>query len=104
VRRLLLECIRQNLFGTGHRGPDKPGPVKRLPDGKPDLEGYWISQVAAAPYGVEEHPSKFGSFAGKSIVIDPPDGKIPYQGGARAIRGHDHGRSFGDASHRLKKE
>ena len=35
-------------------------------------------------YGVEKHPAVFGSFGGPSIVIDPPDGKIPYQAWARA--------------------
>jgi hypothetical protein len=74
----------QNLFGTGQRGPNKPGPVVRMPDGKPNLEGYWITQGNGAPYGVEEHQGGFGAFPGPSIVIDPPDGKIPYQGWARA--------------------
>jgi hypothetical protein len=74
----------QNVFMTGQRGPNKPGPVEHTPDGKPNLEGYWISQVPGAVYGVEEHPGAFALFGGKSIVIDPPDGKIPYQGWARA--------------------
>ena len=74
----------QGLFGTGQRGPNKPGPVLRMPDGKPDLEGYWVTQANGAPYGVEKHPAVFGSFGGPSIVIDPPDGKIPYQAWARA--------------------
>ncbi len=71
-------------FGTGQRGPNKPEPVLRLPDGKPNMEGYWITQANGAPYGVEEHPSVPGSFGGPTLVIDPPDGKIPYQGWARA--------------------
>jgi hypothetical protein len=74
----------QNVFMTGQRGPNKPGPVQRLPDGKPNLEGFWITQAPGAVYGVEEHPGSFALFAGKSIVIDPADGKIPYQGWARA--------------------
>jgi hypothetical protein len=74
----------QNLFMTGQRGPNKPGPVLHLPNGQPNLEGYWITQAAGAVYGVEEHPGGFALFGGKSIVIDPPDGKIPYQGWARA--------------------
>jgi len=93
--RLALACLLicagvccniygQSLFGIGKRGPDKPGPVRRMPDGKPDLEGYWISQAGGAPYGVEAHPSIPGSFGGPTIVIDPPDGKIPYQGWAKA--------------------
>jgi hypothetical protein len=74
----------QSIFMNGQRGPNKPGPVEHMPDGKPNLEGYWISQVPGAVYGVEEHPGGFALFGGKSIVIDPPDGKIPYQGWARA--------------------
>jgi hypothetical protein len=74
----------QSIFMNGQRGPNKPGPVEHAPDGTPNLEGYWISQVPGAVYGVEEHPGGFALFGGKSIVIDPPDGKIPYQGWARA--------------------
>jgi len=74
----------QNLFGTGQRGSTKPGPVLRTPDGKPNLEGYWITQANGAPYGVEAHSGGFGAFPGPSIVNDPADGKIPYQDWARA--------------------
>ncbi|MGP0075157.1 MAG: hypothetical protein ACLPWF_24870 [Bryobacteraceae bacterium] len=88
---LAIACIAicssawgQNIFGVGERGPNKPGPIQRTADGKPNLEGFWITQSNSAPYGVEEHASQFGAFGGKSIVVDPQDGKIPYQGWARA--------------------
>src|ERR1700733_3788650 len=74
----------QNVFMTGQRGPNKPGPVQHLANGQPNLEGYWITQAPGAVYGVEEHPGAFALFGGQSIVIDPPGGKIPYQGWARA--------------------
>lgn len=73
-----------SIFGNGQRGPNKPGPVKHKADGTPDLEGYWYSQVPGAVYGIEEHPGAFALFGGKSIIVDPPDGKIPYQDWARA--------------------
>ena len=74
----------QNVFMTRPARPEQTGAGAALPNGQPNLEGYWITQAPGAVYGVEEHPGAFALFGGKSIVIDPPDGKIPYQGWARA--------------------
>ena len=58
----------------------------RLWDGKtPDLRGIW--QVRDTAYvNVEGHPAEKGIAASKSIIIDPPDGKIPYKPEALAQR------------------
>ena len=57
------------------------GPVPRRPDGKPDLSGRWDGSGGALTNTVilEDHPGGFGITAGKTLVIDPPDGVIPYQ-------------------------
>jgi hypothetical protein len=57
----------------------------RTPDGHPDLQGVW--QVAnGARYDLEDHPARLGVPAGRSVVVDPPDGRIPYQAWARVKR------------------
>jgi len=50
----------------------------RTLDGKPDFQGYWRGQ-ASATENVEEHPKTEDDNGGKSLIVDPPDGKVPYQ-------------------------
>jgi hypothetical protein len=58
----------------------------RLWDGKtPDFRGIWqVRDTAFA--NIEGHPAEQGIAASKSIVVDPPDGKIPYKTDALARR------------------
>jgi hypothetical protein len=65
--------------GRGARPREPGGPVPRTPDGKPDLRGRWDPAAFTASNILEEHPGGFGVQAGKSVITDPPDGKIPYQ-------------------------
>jgi hypothetical protein len=58
----------------------------RTPEGVPDLQGIWFTRSGSAAWDVEEHPAGLGIQAGPSIVIDPPDKKIPYQAWALAKR------------------
>ena len=62
--------------------------IPRRPDGKPDLTGTWNGGggVLHNVVFLEEHPGSFGVDAGKSLIIDPPDGIIPYQPWALAER------------------
>ncbi len=53
--------------------------VPRLADGKPDLNGIWQVQ-GNADADIE------GKIGGKNIIVDPPDGKIPYKPEALAQR------------------
>ncbi|MEO8465709.1 MAG: hypothetical protein ABI640_10245 [Gammaproteobacteria bacterium] len=58
----------------------------RLSDGKtPDFRGIWRAR-GTAYVDVEGHAGGKGIAASKSIVVDPPDGKIPYKPEARARR------------------
>jgi hypothetical protein len=61
--------------------PSPAGPIPRTPDGKPDLTGVWNGGGGALTHTVilEEHPGGFGITGGKTLIIDPPDGIIPYQ-------------------------
>lgn len=61
-------------------------PIPRKPDGKPNLEGTWNPGGAAQLNILEEHLGGFGVLGGPSMIVDPPDGKIPYQPWALAER------------------
>jgi hypothetical protein len=58
----------------------------RTPDGKPDFRGFWNRIVVRNMENIEEHPETMDGSGGKSSVIDPADGKIPYQPWAAARR------------------
>jgi hypothetical protein len=58
--------------------------IRRLRDGKPDLQGYFNPQAPGANFGLEVHAAEFGIPAGKGFIIDPPDGKLPMQEWATA--------------------
>jgi hypothetical protein len=57
-----------------------------LPDGKPDLSGFYSSDSGGANYGLEVNQRDFLMPATRGIVVDPPDGRLPYQPWARAER------------------
>ena len=73
--------------GRGGGAPSPAGPIPRTPDGRPDLTGTWNGGVGLSHTVIlEEHPGGFGIQAGKGLIIDPPDGIIPYQPWALAER------------------
>lgn len=53
----------------------------RTPAGQPDVQGVWRAWNLAK-YDIEDHSAKPGIPAGRGFVVDPPDGKIPYQAAA----------------------
>ena len=57
--------------------------LPRLPDGEPDLQGIWEARNTADG-DLEAHSASAGIRAGESVIVDPPDGKIPYQPWAAA--------------------
>lgn len=96
----LLSPLAAQDAGRGGRGggraPAPPaGPMPRLPDGHPDMQGFWnppaITDIEPTP-GRGRGPARagggipgFGGFAGAgNRIIDPADGKIPYKPEARA--------------------
>src|SRR5688572_15656189 len=68
------------------RGSQAPSPSRRMPDGKPDLAGFYTSDGGGANYGLERKPQDFLTPASRGVVVDPPDGRLPYQDWARAER------------------
>jgi hypothetical protein len=58
----------------------------RTPDGRPDLQGLWEAQTVPGGQTLEEHPGAYGFSPTNSKIVDPPDGRIPYQPWAAAQR------------------
>jgi hypothetical protein len=66
--------------GRNRQPAGKAGPFTRLPDGKPNFQGYWQSANFFTAWDLETHDkAEFGVPAGQGVVVDPADGKIPYQ-------------------------
>jgi len=55
----------------------------RTADGKPDLQGIWQVMNTAA-VNLEDHIAVLDMPAGRSVIVDPPGGKIPYAPAAAA--------------------
>ena len=62
------------------------GEIRRGADGKPDLSGWYELDAGGGNYGLESSPQIFLTPASRGLVVDPPDGKLPYQTWARAER------------------
>ena len=65
------------------QAPQAPQPPQkfappRTADGQPDLQGIWRVWNLAR-YDVEPHPASYGVPAGLGVIVDPPDGRIPYK-------------------------
>jgi hypothetical protein len=54
----------------------------RTPDGTPDFQGYWNANRQA--FNIESHEASFAYQGGPTLIVDPPDGQVPYQPWAAA--------------------
>ncbi len=64
---------------TSTRVPPPAAPVanlRRTPDGKPDLQGFYESTARGANQGLDR---RGGPGRGQGLLVDPPDGKLPLQ-------------------------
>jgi hypothetical protein len=50
----------------------------RTADGRPDFQGFWRGQPAATE-NIEAHPKTDDDDGGPTLIVDPADGRIPYQ-------------------------
>ena len=67
------------LYGPYYAPPVIPGgPVLRLPNGKPDIQGFYATRFNRAVFDIENQAKS------KGAIVDPPEGKIPYTPEARA--------------------
>jgi len=60
-----------------------PSPIRRMADGKPDLTGYYGANSGGANYGLERHDRDFLTPGTQGVIVDPADGKLPYQDWSR---------------------
>src|SRR6187431_3030344 len=87
-RALLAAAVLMSLLSSDVAAqapvspPPPPGPVARTPDGKPDINGFFQSDHGGANWGLEPHKEVFTG-GGRGVIIDPADGKLPYQPWAR---------------------
>jgi hypothetical protein len=65
--------------------PAVTGEIRRLPDGKPDLSGWYELEHGGGNYGLEARPQDFLMQPSRGLVIDPA-GVLPYQEWAREER------------------
>lgn len=56
----------------------------RAADGKADLQGIWQASSTATAFNIEPHTPMLNIPGGVGVIVDPPDGKIPYRPEARA--------------------
>ena len=64
--------------------PEPVANLRRTPDGKPDLQGFYESTTRGANQGLERRArggrgAAAGAPAGKDLIVDPEDGKLPMQ-------------------------
>ena len=67
-----------------------PAPLRRLADGQPDVQGIW-SAVLAGSVSLTNPVTAAQDFERENVrqpsrIIDPPDGRVPYQPWAEARR------------------
>jgi len=60
--------------------------IPRLPNGTPDISGYFMADAGGANYGLEARPRQIMFPPSRGQVINPTDGSLPYQAWARAER------------------
>jgi hypothetical protein len=73
------------VFGGGPRHV-AGGPVQKLADGHPDMQGFWnAANNGGAVFELQNHPgNRPGVPPGKGAIVDPADGFLPYQPWAAA--------------------
>ena len=54
--------------------------------GQPNFEGIWQVLDTAPHFNIEPHAASYGVPAGAGIIVDPPDGQIPYTASGLAKR------------------
>jgi hypothetical protein len=83
---LATEPIAAQQRGAAGSAKKPSDPIRRLPDGKPDLTGYYQADGGGANYGLEKKARDFLTPGTRGVVVDPADGSLPYQPWARAER------------------
>src|SRR4030095_9840706 len=85
VSLMPLMIAAQRGRGAAAGAPAAAPPVRRTADGKPDFTGLYQANAGGANYGLEQRRSTERlTPSTNGVIVDPPDGKLPYQAWARA--------------------
>jgi hypothetical protein len=76
-RATFLVCLVALVYGGRSLAQQSFSPP-RLKNGRPDMQGIWQSATISAAFDVQAHEESFLLPAGPSVIVDPPDGKLPY--------------------------
>ena len=80
--------------GQSPKPTGKSWSPSRTSDGQPDMQGFWARQAGTPPYyeNLEEGSEAKHTVMAENVlrrgsaIVDPPDGKVPYQPWAAAIK------------------
>ena len=93
VAAAVVALLSVRVAGQSAPAADRTFDPPRTSDGQPDMQGFWSNQTRRlATYNIEEaadaaHVLLSGvQTDSASLIVDPADGKIPYQPWARAKR------------------
>ena len=82
-RALIAGCPADPvLFYACAKAKAKTFVPPRTKDGTPDFQGYWNANRQA--FNIEAHEQSFAYQGGPTLIVDPPDGQVPYQPWAAA--------------------
>ncbi len=79
-------AVRRARGRRACRRPPSRAAIRRLPDGKPDLSGWYELDAGGGNYGLEARPQNFLMPPSRGLVVDPVGRLLPYQAWARAER------------------
>ena len=71
------EPAQGNIRPARSTSPRVDTGIRRMADGKPDLQGFYESGAGGANQGLERRPAGGLLPPGRGVIVDPPDGKLP---------------------------
>ena len=93
LRSILSAAAVAFMVAAAAAGQTGPGTPSRLPDGQPDIRGHWINDAVGGAHSVEDGRDPDADViqgrAGERnpiLIVEPADGRIPYQPAAAARR------------------
>jgi len=78
------------IFAVAAFGQTAKFETPRQADGHPDLQGVWRNSAIVAAFNVEGQEAFYNEPGGKSVIVDPPDGKLPYLPEALKLANDNH--------------
>jgi hypothetical protein len=93
LRSILSAAAVASTVAAAAAGQTGPWTPSRLPDGQPDIRGHWINDAVGGAHSVEDGRDPDADViqgrAGERnpiLIVEPADGRIPYQPAAAARR------------------